>query len=55
MKVELEYIFEQKIHDWLKKAVAYKSEAECQGKIEVDFWKSIVPMFVDKDDGVEYN
>lgn len=55
MKVELEYVFEQKIHEWLTKVVNYKDPKECQGKIEVDFYKSIVPMFADTDEDGDYN
>ena len=29
--------------------VKYKTEKECQSKVERDFWKSIVPKFEDPD------
>ena len=49
MKVELENIFEQKIHEWLSQVENYTSEKQCKNKVELDFWQKIVPMNADTD------
>ena len=48
-KMELEYQFEEKIHDWLDKINQYTDEKQCQSRTERDFYKFILPKFADPD------